>query len=90
MARGVDEVYYGVLVENSRDLGVEGDAALALERVAIHRHAFLGDARLLKQSVGQGSLAVVHVRDDGDVAYIHRKISLLCLKQKMPEGLSYL
>jgi hypothetical protein len=54
-------------------LGQDGDAALALDVVAVH-HAF-GDllvlaegAALAQQLVDQGGLAVVDVGDDGDVA----------------------
>ena len=57
-------------------LGQDGDAALALEIVGIHGafdHALVlaVGARLLQQPVDQGGLAVVDVRDDGDVAKIH-------------------
>ena len=54
-------------------LGQDGDAALALELVAVHRA--LGDAlvgaeraALVQQRVDQRGLAVVDVGDDGDVA----------------------
>ena len=54
-------------------LGQDGDAALALEVVAVHRA--LGDAlvgaeraALVQQRVDQRGLAVVDVGDDGDVA----------------------
>ena len=64
------------LPEDRGDLGQDGDAALALEVVGIHRA--LGDAlvvaeraRLLQQPVDQRGLAVIDVGDDGDVAQIH-------------------
>ena len=54
-------------------LGQDRDAALALELVAVH--GALGDAlvraeraALVQQRVDQRGLAVVDVRDDGDVA----------------------
>ena len=57
-------------------LGEDGDAALALEVVGIHRalgHLLVvaEGAGLLQQPVDQGGLAVVDVGDDGDVAELH-------------------
>ena len=54
-------------------LGENRDAALALELVAVHRalgHALVGAERaaLVQQRVDERGLAVVDVRDDGDVA----------------------
>ena len=61
------------LVVDGGVLGQDGDAALALEVVAVHRA--LGDAlvgaegaALVQQGVDQRGLAVVDVGDDGDVA----------------------
>src|SRR5207237_10329317 len=56
--------------------GQDLNTPLALEVVGIHGtldHAliFAEGARLLQQPVDQGGLAVVDVRDDGDVAKIH-------------------
>ena len=57
-------------------LGENGDAALALERVRVH-HALLHDLILAKRAglaehlVDQGRLAVIDVRDDGDVTNLH-------------------
>ncbi len=63
--------------QNRRDLGQDGDAALALEIVGIQRP--LGDtlvlaerARLLQQPVDQRGLAVVDMGNDGDIAQFHR------------------
>ena len=57
-------------------LGEDGDAALALEVVAVH--GAFGDvlvgaegAGLLQQVVDQRRLAVIDVRDDRDVADFH-------------------
>ena len=54
-------------------LGQNGDAALLLEIVRIHRPFFNAlvvaeGAGLAEQLVDEGGLAVVDVRDDGDIA----------------------
>ena len=54
-------------------LGQDGDAALALEVVVVHHplgHLLVGAERaaLPQQRVDERGLAVVDVRDDGDVA----------------------
>src|SRR2546423_10904375 len=54
-------------------LGEDGDAALALDVVGIHdalAELLVGGKgpRLLQQAIDQRGLAVVDVRDDGDVA----------------------
>ena len=61
---------------HGRVLGEDRDAPLALERVGVH-HA-LGDdlvfaerAGLAEHLVDEGRLAVIDVRDDGDVADFH-------------------
>ena len=66
------------LPEDRGHLGQDGDAALALEIVGIHRA--LGDALilaegagLLQQAVDQRGLAMVDMGDDGDIAQIHSK-----------------
>ena len=76
MARGVDDVDARALPQERGDLGEDGDAALALEIVGIHGP--LGDplvlaegARLGEQAVDQRRLAVIDMRDDGDVAEVH-------------------
>ena len=76
VAGRIDDVDAGVVPDERGRLGEDGDAALALEVVGIHR-AF-GDAlvlperaRLLQQPVDQGGFAVVDVGDDRDVAQVH-------------------
>jgi hypothetical protein len=73
VARRVDNVDQDVVVVDGGVLREDGDPALALELVAIH--GALGDAlvraeraALVQQRVHEGRLAVVDVRDDGDVA----------------------
>ena len=73
VARRVDDVDQDVVVVNRGVLGENRDAALALELVAVHGP--LGDAlvgaeraALVQQRVDQRGLAVIDVRDDGDVA----------------------
>ena len=73
VARRVDDVDQHVVVVHGRVLGQDGDAALALEVVAVHHaldHALVGaeDPALMEHGVDQRGLAVVDVRDDGDVA----------------------
>src|SRR5262245_38459850 len=57
-------------------LGEDGDAALALQVVAVERLRFhllvlAESARLLEQGIDQRGLAVIDVSDDRDVAKIH-------------------
>ena len=72
VARRVDDVDQQVLVVNRRVLRQDGDTALALEVGVVH-HALdqaLVDAEgaaLPEQGVDQRGLAMVDVRDDGDV-----------------------
>ena len=77
VAGRVDDVDAGVVPEDRRRLGEDGDAALALEIVGIHRA--LGDllvlaegAGLLQQAVDQRGLAMVDMGDDRDVAQVHK------------------
>ena len=77
VAGRVDDIDAGVLPHHRGGLGQDGDTALALEVVGIHGaldHALVlaVGAGLLQQPVDQGGLAVVDVRDDGDVAKVHR------------------
>ncbi len=77
VAGRIDDIDAGVLPDHRGRLGQNGDAALALEVVGIHGafdHALVlaVRARLLQQPVDQGGFAVVDVRDDGDVAKIHK------------------
>ncbi len=73
VARGVDDVDQQVLVVNRRVLRQDGDTALALEIGVVH-HALdqaLVDAEnpaLPEQGVDERGLAMVDVRDDGNVA----------------------
>ena len=83
VAGRVDDVDARVLPQDRRGLGQDGDAALALEIVGIHRA--LGDplvlaegAGLLQQAVDQRGLAMVDMGDDGDVAKGHRQIRWRC------------
>ena len=76
VAGRIDDIDAGVLPDDRGRLGQDGDAALALEIVGIHRA--LGDALilaegagLLQQAVDQRGLAMVDVGDDGDVAKFH-------------------
>ena len=75
VARRVHDVDLHVLVVDGRVLGHDGDALLALEVDRVHDplgHVLVGaeDAGLPQHGVHQGGLAVVDVRDDGDVADI--------------------
>ena len=61
--------------------GEDGDAALALQVVGIHGalgHLLVGaeGAALAQQLIDQRGLAMVDMRDDGDVANIHGRGSL--------------
>ena len=76
VAGGVDYVDLDSLVLHCGVLGEDGDAALPLQHVRVHRPfgkrlpvPQLGG--LLQQAVHERRLAVVDVRDDGDVPVIH-------------------
>ena len=80
VARGVDDVdprlAGGAAPQNRGRLGQDGDAALALLVVGIHRPLevrLVGaeHPRLRQQLIDQGRLAVIDVSDDGDVAQCH-------------------
>ena len=76
VARRIDDVDARVLPLHRGSLGENGDAALALEIVGIHRALDLAlvvpvNAGLLQQAVDEGRLAMVDVSDDGDVSQIH-------------------
>jgi hypothetical protein len=78
VAGGVHDIDARVLPHNRGRLGQDRDTAFALEVVGIHcalDHALIlaERARLLQQPVDQRRLAVVDVRDDGDVSKIHFK-----------------
>ena len=73
VAGRVDDVDQQIVVVNGGVLREDGDAALALELVAVHRalgDAFVGakDAALMEQRVDQRGLAVIDVGNDGDIA----------------------
>ena len=73
VAGRVDDVDLDAVIADAGGLGENGDAALALQVVGVH-HAvgdlLVGaeDAALPEHGVDQGGLAVVDVRNDGDVA----------------------
>jgi hypothetical protein len=73
VAGGVDDIDFDALVPDAGDLGEDRDAALALELVGVHDalgvfFIFAPDAALSEHGIDEGGLAVVDVRDDGDVA----------------------
>ena len=73
MARGVHNVDLDIFVVHGGVFGQNGDAALPLQVARVHDPVHRGlifpiDAALLEHLVHQGSLAVVDVGDDGDVA----------------------
>ena len=75
VAGGVDDVDLDAVIADAGDLGEDGDAALALQVVGVHDALdvlFVGaeDAALVEHGVDQRGLAVVDVRDDGDVANV--------------------
>ena len=71
--RRIDDIDLRIVKKKRRVLGQNGDAALAFQVVRIH-HAldqrFVGaeNPALPQHGVDQRGFAVVHVRDDGDVA----------------------
>ena len=73
MAGRVDDVDLDAVIAHAGGLGQNGDAALALQFVGIH-HAldivlvFAEDAALIQHGVHQRGLAVIDVRNDGDIA----------------------
>ena len=79
MAGGVDEVEMVGLavvgpVDDAHRLRLDGDAALALDVHGIEHlvhHVALGhSARRLQDAVGDGGLAVIDMRDDGEVSNV--------------------
>ena len=76
MAGRVDDVDARPLPLHRGAFGEDGDAALALQVVGVDRplhHLLIGAKRaaLAQQLVDQRGLAVVDMRDDGDVADVH-------------------
>src|SRR5262249_42719722 len=76
VAGSVDDVDGVALIGDRGVLGEDGDAALALQGVGVQDlllRLVLFHVELpgpLEQRVDQGRLAVVDVRDDGDIAYV--------------------
>ncbi len=75
MARGVDNVDFGVLIKNGGVLGKDGDSPFPFDVIGIHDtflHLLVGPehAALLEQLVHQRGFAMVYVGDNGDVADI--------------------
>jgi hypothetical protein len=73
---GIDDIDPGVLPDQRRRLGQNGDAALALEIVRIKRplgHSLIVAKRagLLQKPVDEGGFAMVDVGDNGDISQIH-------------------
>ena len=77
MARRVDQIEHVILpvlgvIINAHRVGLDGDAALALDVHGIQQLFFhvprLDRAGGLDQPVGKGRLAVVDMRDDGKIA----------------------
>ena len=78
VAGGVDDVELHTLPFHGRALGQDGDAALALEVIAVHGAlghglVFAEGSGLFEQLIEQCGLAVVNVRDDGEVTHGHMK-----------------
>jgi hypothetical protein len=73
----LEEAALGANVGYARDFGQNGDAAFFFKVVAVHQalaDSVAGAERvaLVQHGVDQRGLAVVHVRDDGEVAYGRR------------------
>ena len=73
MAGGVDDVDLHAVVADGDVLGEDGDAALALEGVAVEDAVLgggfaFGDVELAQDGIHERGFAVVDVGDDGDVA----------------------
>ncbi len=77
VARRVDDVDAIVLPADCRVLREDRDAALTLERIRVHhalgrRLARIERARLFQELIDECRLAMIDVRDDGDVAELGR------------------
>ena len=73
VAGRVDDVDLDVVIADAGGLGQNRDAALALEIVRVHRAVEHGlvvaeNAALFEHRVDERGLAVVDVRDDGDIS----------------------
>ena len=94
VARSVDDVDLDVLVLNGDVLGQDGDAALALLVVGVKNTVLdllvcTEGIRGAQQLVHEGGLAVVDVRDDGDVAEVLLAHGLLNPRHARPEARDY-
>ena len=88
VAGRIDDVDAHAAPVDRRALRQDRDAALALDLAAVQRTFLHGlirphRAALAQQTVDQGRLAVVDVRDDGDVAEVHRSAAL---RRRRPDG----
>src|SRR5215469_13064600 len=75
MSRRVDDIDLYAPIDNSGILGQYGDASLTLEIIRVHDQltdllVLAKDLALLEQPVYQRSLTVIHVSNDGYVAYV--------------------
>src|ERR1035441_4753318 len=71
----VDDVDLHAVVTHAGDFGEDGDAPLALQVVGIHDAVDVllmraEDAALVEHGVHESGLAMIHVRDDGDITNI--------------------
>ena len=72
MARGIDDVDAVVPIRDRRVLCQDRDAAFLLQFIGVH-HSFshtpgIDGTGLGEQPIDQGRLAMIDMRDDGDVA----------------------
>ncbi len=73
MARCIDDIDAPALPADCRVLGQNRNAAFALEIIRIHRafielHALTERLRSFKQLIHQRRLAMIHMRNNGDIA----------------------
>src|SRR5687767_6404424 len=88
VAGRVDNVDLDATPSHRRILGEDRDAPLALQRVGIHHallhHLILAEgAGLAQHLVDEGGLAVIDVRNDGNVANLHRPIKISGLLSRL-------
>ena len=77
----VDDVYARAIPQDRGRLGEDGDTALALEIVGIHRalgHPLILAERpgLLEEAVDEGGFPMVDVGNDGDISEVHRGLNM--------------
>ena len=75
VARGIDDVDFRSLIMHGGILGQNGNAALTLQIARVHHAVHHGlvlavDAALLEHLIDQRRLAMVNVRDDGDISNV--------------------